>query len=73
MVEIGPALVNEAMRFATVHALRGYDAVQLATLWSVQATLRSKQLPLPTLVAADHDLLAAAVAEGFVVEDPNTH
>jgi hypothetical protein len=61
------------VRFATAHALRGYDAVQLAALSSVQATLRKEHLPLPTLVAADHDLLAAAIAEGFTVEDPNTH
>lgn len=73
VVEIGPALIDEAVRFATAHALRGYDAVQLAALSSVQATLRKEHLPLPTLVAADHDLLAAAIAEGFTVEDPNTH
>lgn len=73
VVEIGPALIDEAMRFATAHALRGYDAVQLAALSTVQATLSNKQLPLPILVAADHDLLAAALAEGFKVEDPNTH
>jgi predicted nucleic acid-binding protein len=73
VIEIGPALIGEAMRFAEAHALRGYDAVQLAALSSVQATLRKKQLPLSTLVAADHDLLAAAIAEGFTVEDPNTH
>ena len=73
VVEIGPALIDEAMRFATAHALRGYDAVQLAALSTVQATLSSKQLPLPILVAADHDLLAAAISEGFKVEDPNNH
>jgi predicted nucleic acid-binding protein len=73
VVEIGPALIDEAMRLATAHALRGYDAVQLAALSSVQATLKKEQLPLPTLVAADHDLLVAAIAEGFKVEDPNTH
>ncbi len=73
VVEIGPALIDEAMRFATAHALRGYDAVQLAALSSVQATLRRKQLPLSTLVTADQDLLAASIAEGFAVEDPNTH
>jgi hypothetical protein len=43
------------------------------TLSSVQATLSKKQLPLPTLVAADQDLLAAAVAEGFAVDNPNNH
>jgi predicted nucleic acid-binding protein len=73
VVEIGAALIDEAMRFAKSHALRGYDAVQLAALSSVQATLKKKQLPLPTLVTADQDLLAAAIAEGFATEDPNTH
>lgn len=73
VVEIGPALIAEAMRYATIHALRGYDAVQLAALSSVQATLTKKQLPLSTLVAADHGLLTAAIAEGFNVDDPNNH
>ena len=35
VVEIGPALIDEAMRFAEAHALRGYDAVQLAALSAV--------------------------------------
>jgi predicted nucleic acid-binding protein len=73
VVEIGPDMIDEAMRLAVTHALRGYDAVQLAALSAVQATLSKKQLPLPTFVAADHELLAAAIAEGFAIEDPNTH
>ena len=73
VVEIGPALVDEAMRLAKAHTLRGYDAVQLAALASVQTALSQQQLPLPILVAADRDLLTAAVAEGFGTEDPNTH
>lgn len=73
VVEIGAALIDEAMRLARAHTLRGYDAVQLAALSSVQATLSKQQLPLPILVAADQDLLAAAIAEGFQIEDPNTH
>lgn len=73
VVEIGPSLVDEAMRFAMTHALRGYDAIQLAALSSVHETLSQNGLPLPTLIAADHDLLAAASAEGFAVDDPNNH
>ena len=61
------------MRLAKAHALRSYDAVQLAALSHVQTTLSKQQLPLPILVAADQDLLAAALADGFHTEDPNTH
>lgn len=73
VVEIGPALVDEAMRFAKAHSLRGYDAVQLAAFSSVHATLSKQKLPLPVLIAADQDLNAAATAEGFAIEDPNRH
>ena len=73
VVEIGPSLIDEAMRLAMRHALRGYDAVQLAALSSVHETLSRNGLPLPTLIAADQELLAAARAEGFAVDDPNNH
>jgi len=48
-------------------------AVQLAALSSIHETLSQNALPLPMLIAADHDLLAAASAEGFAVDDPNNH
>jgi len=73
VVEIGVTLIDDAMRLAKTHTLRGYDAVQLAALSSVQQTLSKQQLPLPILLAADHDLLAAANAEAFQTDDPNTH
>jgi hypothetical protein len=61
------------MRFSKKHGLRGYDAVQLAALFSVHQTLSREQLSLPTLIASDHDLLTAAIDEGFYVDDPNNH
>jgi predicted nucleic acid-binding protein len=73
VVEISPALVHEAMMFSKKHGLRGYDAVQLAALFSVHQTLSREQLSLPTLIASDHDLLTAAIAEGFDVDDPNNY
>lgn len=72
MVEITPALVAHAMTLAETHALRGYDAVQLAAALEVNARYRALGLPL-TLVSADTELNAAATLEGLAVEDPNSH
>jgi len=66
------ALVKQAMRLAEAHLLRGYDAVQLAAALQVHKRCRIVGQSL-TLVSADADLNAAAVAEGLMVEDPNTH
>ena len=72
VVEITPALVVHAMSLAEVHALRGYDAVQLAAALYVHAQQASPQ-PTFTLVSADAELNAAAAAEGLAVDDPNLH
>ena len=62
------ALVSQAARLARTHALRGYDAVQLAAALEVHALA-----PSLTLLSADASLNAAAVAEGLLVDDPNSH
>ncbi len=72
VVEISPSLIARAMDLAERYALRGYDAVQLAAASSVHETA----IPLglsTTLVSADDELNAAAVAEGLQVENPNLH
>jgi hypothetical protein len=54
--------------FARTHALRDYDAVQLA------AALEAHSLaPSLTLLSADADLNAAATAEGLLADDPTSH
>jgi len=68
VVEITIALLQRAAHLADTHALRGYDAVQLAVALDVHA--RDQAL---VLVSADAELNAAATAEGLRVEDPNTH
>lgn len=73
IVEITPALVAQAMDAAENHALRGYDAVQLASALEM-ITLRSTLgLAGLTFVSADSNLNAAAMAEGLNVDDPNAH
>ena len=68
VVEVSAALVTQAAMLAKRHALRGYDAVQLAAVLEIHATD-----PSLTLISSDTDLNAAALAEGFAVDDPNSH
>lgn len=68
IVEVSPGLVGQAATLARKHALRGYDAVQLAAALEVH-----RQIPSLTLVSADTELNTAAVAEGLLVDDPNSH
>jgi uncharacterized protein len=72
-VEVTAALLTAAMDLAERHALRGYDAVQLAA--ALEAGGERLQLGLAplTLVTADRELLAAGTAEGLAVDDPNSH
>jgi uncharacterized protein len=56
-----------------VHALRAYDAIQLAAAVELHATRAALGLPALTLVSADRDLNAAAAAESIPVDDPDAH
>ena len=73
VLEITPALITRAMSLAETHALRGYDAVQLAAVLEVNDRCLDLSIPGPTLLSADKALNAAAGAEGLVVDDPNVH
>ena len=70
-VEITPVLLSEAMRLATQHALRGYDAVQLAAVLQIENELKEVGAALLIFVSADEDLNQAAKAEGLSVENPD--
>jgi hypothetical protein len=61
-------LVGYAASLARRHALRGYDAVQLAAALEIHS-----RAPSLTLLSADADLNAAATAEGLAADDPNLH
>lgn len=73
VVEVTPALVDSAMTLGETHALRGYDAVQLAAALHTQARRRARGLPDLSLIAADDALLRAAIAEGLATDNPNFH
>ena len=72
-VEITLVLYSAAMKLATKHALRGYDAVQLAAALEANDESLTNGLPLLILVSADTKLNTAAQAEGLVVQNPNNY
>ena len=65
--------IVSAVTLAQKHALRGYDAVQLAIAFQLNNERLAAKLPSLTLIAADIELLAAAQAEGLPTDDPNLH
>jgi uncharacterized protein len=73
VIEVTAALAAKAEALAERHALRGYDAVQLAAAVQVKDAHTAAGLPAVTRISADLELNAAAAAEGLGVDDPNTH
>jgi predicted nucleic acid-binding protein len=72
-VEVTADLIVEAMALARTHALRGYDAMQLAAALYANRRRIARNLAPLLLVTADTDLLAAGAAEGLATDDPNIH
>ena len=73
VIAIEEAVVKSAALLAKSHALRAYDAVQLASALSVQRERRKYGLPSITFVSADGDLNKVAILEGLTVENPNDY
>jgi predicted nucleic acid-binding protein len=73
VLPITRALVMQAGLVLERHPLRAYDAVHLACALAVRRLMRQRGMPPPRFVAADGALLAAAVAEGFPVDNPLQH
>jgi predicted nucleic acid-binding protein len=63
-----PILIH-ARDLVTKYPLRPPDAIQLACAIEARTTLG---VPI-TFLCADNDLLSAALAEGFTVDNPNLH
>jgi uncharacterized protein len=68
IVEASARLIDHAAMLAQKHALRGYDAVQLAAALEVRA-----HIPSLTFLSADANLNSAALLELLAVDDPNNH
>lgn len=73
VIDSSPAIVERANDLAERHALRGYDAVQVAAaLETNDRRLAVNATPL-ILISADDALNAAAMLEGLSVDNPNLH
>lgn len=73
LIELTPTLGELAGNLAEAHALRAYDAVQLAAALEIDSEMKSAGASPITLVSADAALNSRAIAEGLAVADPNSH
>jgi predicted nucleic acid-binding protein len=73
IIELTPAVFDNAIRAARKHRLRAYDAVQLAAVVDLHQRHQNAGFGPITLVSADRPLNTAAAAEGLAVEDPTAH
>ena len=65
-VELGPEVLASARTLIERHALRGFDAIHLASALGLQGALNGKV----TFVASDRRLLQAAGRERLMTVDP---
>jgi len=70
VVAVTDPLIEYAMQLAQTHALRAYDAIQLATVLTIAKHVTSLTV---TFVCADELLNKVAHSEGLAIENPNHH
>jgi hypothetical protein len=73
IVEITRNIIISGMDLAERYGLRGYDAIQLSTGCTVNALCTAYSEPPVVFVSADNELNGAALREGLVIENPNSH
>jgi uncharacterized protein len=69
-LEIDRTLLHTARRLVSKHSLRTLDAIQLASALKIVAIAPHKPI---MFISADNNLLSAATAEGFNVDNPNNY
>lgn len=67
------AIYTAAGNLCRSHRLRAYDAVQLACALNLHSETLAVQVPAPTFVCADNELINIALAEGLSVDNPNNY
>jgi hypothetical protein len=73
MVQQTEQVLQRAEDVLEGHALRAYDAIQLASALDSNNQLVAAGLPPLIFVSADKRLLEVAAAEGLTTDDPNDH
>ncbi len=71
--DLTPNVITIAARLAEKHALRGYDAVQLAVALEINAARTARRLTGLMLISSDVELNTAAQSEQVLTDDPNSH
>lgn len=66
-------LISSAMKLADKHALRGYDAVQLAVALEIETERKNVGVSSLIFVSADNELNNSAKTEGLAIENPNNY
>ncbi|HXG85269.1 MAG TPA: type II toxin-antitoxin system VapC family toxin [Pyrinomonadaceae bacterium] len=72
-IETNLSVIERAAALAERHALRGYDAVQLASAFNLHLRRQKAGLPPLVFISADNALNAAAQVEGLQIDNPNNH
>lgn len=77
ILDVAAIVATQACAIAETHALRGYDAVQLASAIHIYNRLLSlganpSQVSF-TFVSSDNELNSAAQTEGLIIENPNNY
>ena len=73
VIYLGAHVIERAQDLLEKHTLRAYDSVQLASALEANQHVITAGLPSLIFVSADNQLLTAATAEGFAVDNPNAH
>lgn len=71
IIRLSNAVLDQSLLLGEEYALRGYDAIQLASALSAYASIQDYGVPF-TMVSSDAELNQAAVNEGLTVTDPVT-
>lgn len=72
-IETNLTIIEQAADLAEKYALRGYDAVQLASAVYLHNRRRQTALSALIFISSDNALNIAAGAEGLQVDNPNHH
>jgi uncharacterized protein len=73
LLDLTDSIIVESQRLLETHPLRAGDAIQLATAIYARNMLQNSGLSAPIFLASDNKLLDAAIAEGFIIDNPNLH
>lgn len=67
------AIYTTAGNLCRIHALRAFDAIQLASALNLRDKAMINKVSSPIFVCADNNLIHIAEAEGLRVINPNTY